>query len=303
LLLLRNYTLASALRLKPSVLPVATRHFLTTSPNPASPVIQKTDKPKKDKPKRLFKKDLTPPHKRPSSSFVLFVSERLKQHKAASKTPVPFADTLREASVAWKKLSEDDKKPYVAPPEAFAAHRAAVKEWYAGLSDEAKQALRKRRQRKRGTGFSLYLTETYKQAKGNTLGERIKDRSEMWKAFPADKRENYKKRAAETLFGASARRAAARDRALERAAKAKIKAKEKAHKLVERRKLLAARQQKKKMEEKKKKEREVKKMREAKAKAKAQNVKVKKGADKKKVEAPKKRTTKATTKVKAKAKA
>jgi histone H3/H4 len=32
LLLLRNYTLVPALRLKPSVLPVATRHFLATSP-------------------------------------------------------------------------------------------------------------------------------------------------------------------------------------------------------------------------------------------------------------------------------
>jgi histone H3/H4 len=32
LLLLRNYTLVPALRLKPSVVPVATRHFLATSP-------------------------------------------------------------------------------------------------------------------------------------------------------------------------------------------------------------------------------------------------------------------------------
>jgi hypothetical protein len=33
LLLLRNYALPPALRLKPSFLPIATRHFLTTSHN------------------------------------------------------------------------------------------------------------------------------------------------------------------------------------------------------------------------------------------------------------------------------
>lgn len=62
--LLRNYTLVSAFRLKPSVLPIATRHFLTTSPNnsPAktagdetsskSSVVHKSDDKPDDKSKK-----------------------------------------------------------------------------------------------------------------------------------------------------------------------------------------------------------------------------------------------------------
>ena len=48
LLLLKNYALAPAFRLKCSVIPVATRHFLTTSPNHSPSPTQKTgDKPKR----------------------------------------------------------------------------------------------------------------------------------------------------------------------------------------------------------------------------------------------------------------
>jgi hypothetical protein len=58
LLLFRNYTLAPAFRLKPSVIPVATRHFLSTSSNNQSPPLaQGTGKKPKaaEKPKTAEK--------------------------------------------------------------------------------------------------------------------------------------------------------------------------------------------------------------------------------------------------------
>jgi len=77
LLLLRNYALAPAFRLNPSVLPVATRRFLTTSPSKTPSQTQKAE----IKPKRFRKKDLMPPQKRPTTAFVAFVKELTKKKK------------------------------------------------------------------------------------------------------------------------------------------------------------------------------------------------------------------------------
>ena len=51
-----------------------------------------------------------PPVKRPPSAFVAFASIRARKVKETSPTRVPYADTLREASAAWKKLSDAEKE-------------------------------------------------------------------------------------------------------------------------------------------------------------------------------------------------
>lgn len=58
---------------------------------------------------KVTKKDLTPPFKRPKSSFVVFALERAKEMNATSKTPISYMNTIRESSAAWKKLSEAEK--------------------------------------------------------------------------------------------------------------------------------------------------------------------------------------------------
>ena len=100
-------------------------------------------------------------------------------------------------------------KAYEAPPEAFAEYKDSLRKWYEGLSVEAKKALKIRRRRKHGTGFALYgfsyflhiymffrlivstyrfLSETFKDAKGDSLGVKVNDRSAVWKSFSPEKR-------------------------------------------------------------------------------------------------------------------
>ena len=125
-------SLVSAFRLKPSVLPDATCHFLATSPNSSPSQIQKKD----DKPKphrcnsikgvisknwniepcylsffsKVTKKETLPPFKRPTVSFVAFTLEKLKQQKVNSDSPIVYSDTMRECAAAGKKLSETEKQ-------------------------------------------------------------------------------------------------------------------------------------------------------------------------------------------------
>ena len=47
-------------------------------------------------------------------------------------------------------------KSYGASPEAFKEYKASLDKWYETLSDEAKTALKIRRRRRKGTGFTLY---------------------------------------------------------------------------------------------------------------------------------------------------
>ena len=131
-MLLRNPSLVSAFRFKPSILPDATRRFLATSSNPSPSQIQKKDeKPKPHRCKSIkgvisknwniepgylsffskdTKKEISPPFKRPMASFVAFTLEKMKQQKANSDSPIVYADTMRECAAAWKKLSETEKK-------------------------------------------------------------------------------------------------------------------------------------------------------------------------------------------------
>jgi len=262
--LIKNYpgrALASAFKLKTSVLPlpyVATRHFLTTSPSqsPAqkagkeasskpstarksdgkldvksktkSANSTKQDKPPA-KPKKFTKKDLTPPTKRPMSSFATFAQEyRTKQlQDSNSSTPILLADTLRNAAAEWANFSDEDKQKYAPSPEALEAHRLALKEWQDGLSPQAKRALRVRRRREKGTGHALFLSETFHQATGDTFGEKISERNTVWKSLSDEEKTNYSKRAAETSFGIRAERAAQHERKIQKDAKKKIEAQEK----------------------------------------------------------------------------
>ena len=102
-------------------------------------------------------------------------------------------------------------KKYANPPEAYEEYRASLKKWYESLDKETMKAIKTRRRHNVGTGFRLYgffscfliiypvfliiestyrfTSETYKQAKGDNLGEKMADRSAAWKLLEAEKRE------------------------------------------------------------------------------------------------------------------
>jgi len=210
--LLRNYTLLSTFRLRPSLLPVVTRHFLTTSPtnSPAKKATNKAssrasaghksdDKPdaksetksavvaKKEKPKHFRKKDLKPPTKKPLTPFIAFVVEKTNERRA-SGTPFVFADVLRESGAAWRNFSEAEKQSYAASPDEYEAYKVALENWKSSLTPEAKSALKVRRRRKRGSGHSLFLSETLKDAVGNTFREKMVDRAVAWKLLTSEEK-------------------------------------------------------------------------------------------------------------------
>lgn len=56
----------------------------------------------------VYKKDMTPPFKRPRSSWMKFLNEYYEQHKPAGER-VNFAEYIQEASAEWKQLSDDQK--------------------------------------------------------------------------------------------------------------------------------------------------------------------------------------------------
>ena len=60
---------------------------------------------------KVTKKDLTPPTKRPMSSFATFAQEyRTKQLQDSNSSPILLADTLRNAAAEWANFSDDDKQ-------------------------------------------------------------------------------------------------------------------------------------------------------------------------------------------------
>jgi len=326
--LLRNYTLLSTFRLRPSLLPVVTRHFLTTSPtnSPAKKASKEAssrastghrsdDKPdakseitksavvvKKEKPKHFRKKDLMPPTKRPLASFVAFVVEKKKERKASGMEEGLFADVLRECGAAWRKLSEAEKQSYAPSPDENEAYKVALKNWQSSLTPEARHALKVRRRRKTGSGHALFLSETLKDAVGNTFGEKMTDRTAVWKSLSSEEKAAYKTRASETLFGVRAERAAQRERALERVAAAKRKVAEKRRKAVEKKLKEKVDKQKKQEVEKAKKEVEKAKKEVEKAKKEAEKAKKAKKAEQKKAQIMKEelKKKKALDKMKAK---
>jgi hypothetical protein len=51
---------------------------------------------------------MTPPFKRPRSSWMKFLNEYYEQHKPAGER-VDFAEYIHEASFKWKQLSDEQK--------------------------------------------------------------------------------------------------------------------------------------------------------------------------------------------------
>jgi hypothetical protein len=160
-------------------------------------------------------------------------------------------------------------KPYAPSREALEAHRLALKEWEESLSVEAKRALKLRRRREKGTGYALYGSSDFLLIYLLLIVLHIdsfqKHSSKLWAVLLEKKfltvaqpgghfrmkqkwsvdfvginscqinhvvMQAYKKRAAETVFGVRARRAAQHQRDMEREAKRKEakKVKDKAHK-------------------------------------------------------------------------
>lgn len=131
----------------------------------------------------VYKKDMTPPFKRPLSPWIKFYNEYYAKNKLVDERP-NISDYLQKASAEWKQLSDEQKavsissslfflpksrlvyslqyclltQAYRSTPTEWEEYRKNLEEWKANLSPAVKIAIRKLKKQKRRHGQKAPLS-------------------------------------------------------------------------------------------------------------------------------------------------